>query len=386
MIKDLLIESLHGLEKIESLGNKIGSLQDPTPKIEELQRQVADLQAKANSKQPSGARFVYVLQKDADGYSDDSWEEIIKLGQDLQYPYWLSAEETYGKKYGLGEGWSGSAAMPVIQILCEEPEYNFKGSIRLPGRFSVTSTRRWASILRFHGGGKVLMDDTGYGHVPRSPVNLYVEGKTSAQTAHGPMVVKPFEQTIRNIILCAHNGGTAIYLSENQDRLRIDTVKILGHQGSQLGIRHGPKLAEEKYPFPATQARKFNVWLTDPVFTDLQIEGPHNNRRPQAAIFATGANMIFNKINLYGWMHGLLLHGGVNRNISAITQHLGNTSDGRAFCSRDEVLSYCISYTRETVGTDSIVGVSGKFRKWYKMKHQQAPYTCGWYEKGEGIL
>ena len=57
---------------------------------------------------------------DADGhYSDESWEEIIKKGQELQYAYYKAAEDKYSKIWPLFPGWHGSAMAPVIKIICE---------------------------------------------------------------------------------------------------------------------------------------------------------------------------------------------------------------------------------------------------------------------------
>ena len=82
------------------------------------------------------AKFEFVLGVDADGhYSDESWEEIIKKGQELQYAYYKAAEDKYSKIWPLFPGWHGSAMAPVIKIICEEPEYHFKDTKRLPGRF-----------------------------------------------------------------------------------------------------------------------------------------------------------------------------------------------------------------------------------------------------------
>ena len=52
--------------------------------------------------------------------SDESWEEIIKKGQELQYAYYKAAEDKYSKIWPLFPGWHGSAMAPVIKIICEE--------------------------------------------------------------------------------------------------------------------------------------------------------------------------------------------------------------------------------------------------------------------------
>jgi len=336
-------------------------------------------------------KFEFVLEKDAQGFSDDSWNDIIKKGQEIQYEYWKKAEETWNKQVKMYEGWHGSAMSPVIKIICEEPEYLFKNTVRLPGRFCLSSNRRWSSVLRFYTfGDKVLKDDTGYGYKWNSPVCIYVEGKTYVKMPDGgTMIMKPFEQTIEEVIICPMMKGTPIYLSENQDRLSIRNCKILSHGGSQVGIRHGPKLAEGKYPWEGvTQSKKndYNVWLTDPRFVDLQMEGPHNNKRPQAAMAMSGANIIIQNLNLYGWMQGPYLYGGVNRIINGLTQHWGNTSDGRMFCARDEVVSYTVSYTDDTKGKDAFSCIAGDFKQWYLRKGSRAPEKGGWHNYNEPIL
>ena len=370
--------------------------------IGNLQKELKSLKEQINSieKQPSQSplpvssndnKFEFVLEKDNDGFSDTSWEEIIKKGQEIQYEYWKKAEEVWNKKFKMYEGWHGSAMSPVIKIICEEPEYLFKNTVRLPGRFCLSSRSRWSSVLRFYTiGDKILKDDTGYGYKWNAPVCIYVEGKTYTKMDDGgTMVMKPFEQTIEEVIICPMTKGIPVYLCENQDRLSIRNCKILSHGGAQIGIRHGPKLAEDKYPWEGvTQSKKndYNVWLTDPRFDNLQMEGPHNNKRPQAAMAMSGANIIISNLNLYGWMQGPYLYGGINRVINGLTQHWGNTSDGRMYCARDELVSYTVSYTDDTKGTDAFSCIAGDFKKWYLKKGSRAPERGGWHNYNEPIL
>ena len=336
------------------------------------------------------SKFEFVLEKDSIGFSDTSWENIIKEGERIQYEYWKKAEKAWSKRFKMSEGWQGSAMSPVIKIICEEPEYIFKGTVRLPGRFCLSSKSRWSSILRFYTfGRKVLKDDTGYGYKWDAPVCIYVEGKTyNKMPDGGTMIMKPFEQTIEEVIICPMRKGIPIYLSENEDRLSVRNCKILSHGGAQVGIRHGPKLAADNYPWEGvTQSGDdYNVWLTDPRFVDLQMEGPHNNQRPQAAMTMSGANIIIQNLNLYGWMQGPYLYGGINRVINGLTQHWGNTSDGRMFCAKDEVMSYTVSYTDETKDTDSFTGIAGGFKQWYLKKGSRAPEKGGWHNVNEPIL
>jgi len=346
------------------------------------------------SKTPSDAKlepakFEFVLGVDADGhYSDKSWEEIIKKGQEVQYAYYKAAEDKYSKIWPLFPGWHGSAMAPVIKIICEEPEYHFKDTKRLPGRFCLSSNRRWSSVLRFYGDGqKVLKDTIAYGTATNAPVGLYVEGKTKVQTSQGEMLMKPFEQTIEDVILCAHNGVLPIYLSMNQDRFCIRGAKILQHQGALIGIKHGPIINETNYPFPAIQDTEGNnVYLADPRFENLQMEGPHNNKRPQAAMLLSGNNIIISNLNLYGWMQGPYMHGGQNRLINGLTQHWGNTQDGRMYCSRDEIVSYTVTYRSNTKDSDCFSGIAGNFKQWYLPKRSKAPSKGGWHNTGETLL
>jgi len=334
-------------------------------------------------------KFEFVLGVDADGhYSDESWEEIIKKGQELQYAYYKAAEDKYSKIWPLFPGWHGSAMAPVIKIICEEPEYHFKDTKRLPGRFCLSSNRRWSSVLRFYGDGqKVLKDTIAYGTATNAPVGLYVEGKTKVQTSQGEMLMKPFEQTIEDVILCAHNGVLPIYLSMNQDRFCIRGAKILQHQGALIGIKHGPIINETNYPFPAIQDTEGNnVYLADPRFENLQMEGPHNNKRPQAAMLLSGNNIIISNLNLYGWMQGPYLHGGQNRLINGLTQHWGNTHDGRMYCSRDEIVSYTVCYRSNTKDSDCFSGIAGNFKQWYLPKRSKVPSKGGWHNAGEHVL
>ena len=391
---DMLHKLDNELKEIKNDTTTDKSINDITKDLKNIKNQLTTIQSSSNVNSPISSpnlKFEFVLGKDEEGFSDSSWEEIIKKGQQIQYEYWKEAEETWNKQFKMYEGWHGSAMSPVIKIICEEPEYLFKNTVRLPGRFCLSSNSRWSSILRFYTfGDKVLKDDTGYGYKWDSPVCIYVEGKTHTKMPDGgTMIMKPFEQTIEEVIICPMTKGIPIYLSEDQDRLSIRDCKILSHGGAQVGIRHGPQLAENNYPWQGvTQSKKgdSNVWITDPRFVDLQMEGPHNNKRPQAAMFMSGANIIVQNLNLYGWMQGPYFHGGINRIINGLTQHWGNTNDGRMYCARDEVVSYTVSYTDNTKDTDSFSCIAGNFKQWYLKKHSRAPEKGGWHNQGELIL
>ena len=390
-----MLDTLHDkIKEVENYCANSSSVKELQKDVNELSIKISQVTSSNNIAAPivsATPKFEFILGKDDKGFSDSSWDEIVKKGQEIQYEYWKKAEENWGKLHRMSEGWHGSAMSPVIKIICEEPEYLFKNTVRLPGRFCLSSNSRWSSVLRFYTfGDKVLKDDTGYGYKWNSPVCIYVEGKTYVKMPDGgTMIMKPFEQTIEEVIICPMTKGIPVYLCENQDRLSIRDCKILSHGGAQVGIRHGPKLAEGKYPWQGiTQSKKndYNVWLTDPRFVDLQMEGPHNNKRPQAAMAMSGANIIIQNLNLYGWMQGPYLYGGVNRIINGLTQHWGNTSDGRMFCSRDEVVSYTVSYTDETKGKDAFSCIAGDFKQWYLRKGSRAPEKGGWHNFNETIL
>ena len=386
-----MLDTLH--DKIKEVQNYCAN----SSSFDELKKDVDNLALKISTNNTNTSvtvaspKFEFILGKDAEGFSDSSWEDIIQAGQKIQYEYWKKAEETWSKLYKMSEGWHGSAMSPVIKIICEEPEYLFKNTVRLPGRFCLSSNSRWSSVLRFYTfGDKVLKDDTGYGYKWNSPVCIYVEGKTYTKMPDGgTMVMKPFEQTIEEVIIVPMTKGIPVYLCENQDRLSIRNCKILSHGGAQVGIRHGPKLAKDKYLWDGVMQSKdgdYNVWLTDPRFVDLQMEGPHNNKRPQAAMSMSGANIIIQNLNLYGWMQGPYLYGGINRIINGLTQHWGNTSDGRMYCARDEIVSYTVSYTDDTKDTDAFSCIAGNFKQWYLRKGSRAPEKGGWHNQNEPIL
>lgn len=377
------------LEKISNTADSsiVSIIQNLSDKVENLELKSTTKQSNPNVPfEPS--KFEFILEKDEDGFSDKSWEDIIKKGQELQYDYYKAAEDKYSKIWPLFAGWHGSAMAPVIKIICEEPEYHFKDTKRLPGRFCLSSDRRWSSVLRFYGdGGKVLKDTIPYGTATNAPIGLYVEGKTKVQTSKGEMLMKPFEQTIEDVIICAHNGVLPIYLSMNQDRFCIRGAKILQHQGALIGIKHGPIINETNYPFPAVQDTEGNnVYLADPRFENLQMEGPHTNKRPQAAMLLSGNNIIISNLNLYGWMQGPYMHGGQNRLINGLVQHWGNTHDGRMYCSRDEIVSYTVCYKDNTKNTDSFSGIAGNFKQWYLAKRSRVPSKGGWHTQNQYCL
>lgn len=278
--------------------------------------------------------------------------------------------------------------MPLIRILCVEPEYFFHNTLRLPGRFEVVCPARWGSILRFYGDGdRVLIDDIAYGVATMAPVGIYVEPTTTVKTSSGDMIVRPFEQGIENLILVAHNGSLPVYLAQNQDRFWMRACNVQQHQGRlsnyiQMAIKHAPPLRARDYPFSAVQSTEGNVYLADPVFEDIQFEGPHSNALRQCIGFFSGNNMQFKFFNIYGWKMGIYCHGGQGRVITGWTMHHGETADGRQFAPKDQMLPFILC-TRPGANPDMFPAHVAGFEGWVLPKRSPAPKTAGWHTKGE---
>jgi len=328
--------------------------------------------------------------KNGDGYVDEEWEEIIQKGQLVQAKVWVEKEKYWTERLGTPPanqtGWYGTSTMPTIQIVCTEGEYFFRNTARLPGRFQLTCFARWGSMLRFFGNGdKVLKDDIAYGVATNANVGIYVEPKTIVETANGTMIVKPFEQRIEKVIIVAMDNVLPVYIADNADRFSINDCNIQQHKGAQIGIKHGPLLQRSTYPFPPTQMTDGNVYLADPRFENLQMEGPHNARRRQAAIFASGNNMLFIGINLYGWNHGIYCHGGQNRVVANCTAHWGITADGRQWTTKDDIVLFLLSVTPGNT-PDAAAGNAGGFKQWILPKRSMVPSAGGWHNAGEYCL
>ena len=356
------------------------SAEDPlSATIKSLEERIRVLEGRLNADAASlRQKFHFVLEKDKDGYADRSWEEIIAKGQRIQSEYWKRSEAFWGKDYQSpsGEGWLGSEVAPIISIVCIEPEYFFHNTARLPGKFRVTTPARWGSMLRFYSdGARVVVDDVVYGMATHAPVGIYVEPGTTV----GDMVMRSFDQSIENVVITSMNGTLPIYLAMDQDRFWLDRVKILQHQGALIGIKHGPPLRPDWYPVP--QRIEGNVWLRDARFNDLQMEGPHTDDRPQAAMLLSGANIIISNLNLYGWMQGPYCHSDRGLLINGLTMH---DSDGK-YCAIEEMIPYTISQ-KGPKQTAKITGVSAPNEGWYLPKRSMAPRTQGWHKEGGTTL
>jgi hypothetical protein len=342
--------------------------------------------------EPVSNPYEFVLKDDdGDGFIDDEWEEIIQKGQAQQAKVWAEKEKYWKERNGTppaGEaGWYGSSTMPVIRIICAGGEHFAHGSLRLPGRFELTSPARWGAMIRFEGDdhGKSLVDDIAYGVRTDAKIGIYVEPKTIVETENGTMIVKPFEQTIERVVLVAMNGVLPVYLAQNQDRFLMQECNVQQHQGAQIGIKHGPPLQGRSYPFAATQLLDGHTYLADPRFLNIQAEGPHNDKPRQVFLFASGNNIIADGFTVYGWRQTVYFHGGQNRIVSNITIHHGQTADGRQWTAPDKIVSYILS-TRPGNTPDAVSGIAGGFNGWILPKGSQVPSGGGWHNAGEWTL
>lgn len=373
------------LETLNKLIDDLRELAGLPAKVKELEASI-----EANASDQYNAYQFQLKDENGDGYVDEEWEEIIEKGQLLQVKVWIEKEKYWTERLGPAPanqtGWYGTSTMPTIQIICSEGEYFFRNTARLPGRFQLTCFARWGSMLRFYGtGDKVVKDDIAYGVATNANVGIYVEPKTIVETAEGTMIVKPFEQRIEKVIIVAMDNVLPVYLADNSDRFSINDCNIQQHKGAQIGIKHGPALQRTSYPFAATQITDGNVYLADPRFENLQMEGPHNARRRQAAIFASGNNMLFIGINFYGWNHGIYCHGGQNRVVANCTAHWGITADGRQWTTKDDIVLYLLS-TRTGNTPDAAAGNAGGFKGWIIPKGSMVPSAGGWHNAGEYCL
>lgn len=335
---------------------------------------------KALESQP---KFSFVLENDQDGYADDSWEDIIIRGQDIQEPYYERSEAYWQAKQGnspSGLGWYGSTEMPVISIICEEPVYRFRNTARVPGRFRVTTPAHRGSVLRMLGNGdEVLTDNTPYGTQTDAPIGLYIEPTTDLSSG---MRVRNFEQTVENVSVVGQNGTMPMYIANNAFNLLVQDANFQSHQGAPIVIKHGPSLEADWYPVVQQMSP---IYLPDPVFQNLLIEGDHKTFRKACGILASGNNMIFQNLNFYGCLHGIYAHGGQGRVVSGCTMHHGATADGRVWANKDEFV-LCLLSRRDNSNRDSVQNNAGIGKLWNLKKRSPVPVTAGWHNKGEATL
>jgi len=330
-----------------------------------------------------GNPFAFKLENDAEGYADGSWADIIAVGQSLQKPYYDKSEDYWSSTQGdspSGEGWYGSTEMPVISIICEEPVYRFRNTARIPGRFRVTSPAHRGSVLRMLGDGeKILRDNTPYGTQTDAPIGLYVEPSTITNNG---MHARNFEQTVENVSVVGQKGTMAMYIANNAFNLLVTDANFQSHQGAKIVIKHGPALDADWYPVIQLDSP---VYLPDPVFRNLLIEGDHKTFRKACGILISGNNMIFQNLNFYGCLHGIYAHGGQGRVVNGCSMHHGATADGRSWANKDEFL-LCLLSQRDGNNPDSISGNAGVGESLAMRKGSRMPKTAGWHNAGEVTL
>jgi len=368
---------------IENIEKKLDETQQQNKNaIIAIAQAIQQTQSEVNSAFVGKNRFEFYLERDSNLYADASLEKIIKEGQKIQSEYWHNAEERLGARWGSpsGEGWLGTTVSPLIKIICNEPEYHFANTLRLPSRFQLTSHARFASVLYFEmDGDKRMIDNNRWGMQTDDPVCIYVEPSTVVNGA----VMRNFEQGISNVIIVALNKGLPVYLGADQDRFWIQDVNIQQHQGSLVGIKNGPVLDADWYP--VEQKISGNVSLPDPRFINIQMEGPFSNERPQAAMMLSGLNGIISNLNLHGWMQGPVIFSDNNWILNGITADEGLTHDKRLFCDPREILTHCVSQVGEKRNS-YVAPTAGGLDGWYLPKRSKAPRTAGFYTEGQTII
>lgn len=319
---------------------------------------------------------------------DESLEQAIKRGQEIQQPFWEEGEEKFTKEFGnspAGPGWYGSTHMPVITLLFSGSEYRFHNTIRIPGRFQMRSVARWGPAIRTLGdGGKVLKVDSIFGYNPcvGHPIGVYTEPATLLQSG---MIVRPFEQDIRDNMIVAHNNCVPVYLAQNPDRLQIINNNIQAYQGSNIGIFHGPHIDADWMPKAARP--KDDVYLGDSAINNNQIEGPHrmihNGSRKQAGIFYSGQAVQTNFNRFFGYSHCIYAHGGRARISMGNQAYAKPTADGRAWAKMDQLVGtlFC-GFDGDMIASNTGVG----FHDNHVPKSSRIGQNAGWHNAGEVSL
>ena len=340
-------------------------------------------------------------QSDQDEYTflidhanpDKSLEEAIRKGQELQQPFWEEGEEKFQKEFGnspSGKGWYGSTHMPVITLLFSGSEYCFHNTIRIPGRFQMRSVTRWGPAIRTLGDGdKVLKVDSIFGWNPcvGHPIGIYTEPATELPSG---MIVRPFEQDIRDCMIVAHNNCVPVYLAQNPDRLQIINNNIQSHQGSNIGIFHGPHIDADWMPKSARSGD--DVYLGDATINRNQIEGPHrmehNGSRKQAGIFYSGqaVQTCFNRF--FGYSQCIYSHGGRSRLSMGNQAYAKPTADGRVWARASELVGTTFCIPKENrAGEDFLIETVGAFYDDLRVtKGSPVQKTAGWHKVGEAFL
>ena len=362
------------------------TLQHATNENEQIRKRLEAVEYLASKKsQPVSNAYTFTL--DASN-PEQSWRDIIKKGQEIQQPFWEMGEERWTEELGespKGVGWYGTVSMPVITILATEPEYKFRNTMPLPGRFQLRSASRWGSALRFYGSGDAVQKDTiPYGHCYNEPIGIYVEPATELPSG---MIVRPFEQDIRDCLIVGTNGVLPIYLAQNPDRLHIVGNNIQQHSGGFFGIKHGPEYAADIFPKPARPADL--SYLGDTVISGNQFEGPHRVTHPtgsrkKAGVFFSGQYVHVQNNTFYGWDQCIYSHGGGGRVVTGNTAAHGRTADGRVWGNASEMVMATVC--QDNKAPDSVGMNAGGFMQLTPTKKSQVALTCGWHNRGENYL
>jgi hypothetical protein len=324
---------------------------------------------------------------------DKSLEEAIRKGQELQQPYWEEGEEKFQHEFGdspSGKGWYGSTHMPVITLLFSGSEYRFSNTIRIPGRFQMKSITRWGPAIRTLGDGdKVLRVESIFGWNPcvGHPIGIYTEPATELPNG---MIVRPFEQDIRDNMIVAHNNCVPVYLAQNPDRLQIVNNNIQSYQGSNIGIFHGPHIDADWMPKSARSGD--DVYLGDSTINNNQIEGPHrmehNGSRKQAGIFYSGqaVQTCFNRF--FGYSQCIYSHGGRSRLSMGNQAYAKPTADGRVWARHDELVgtTFCTPNENQSSEDRMFSTVGAFYVDLQAPKSSPVHKTAGWHKAGEAFL
>ena len=83
---------------LKALATELLALCDYATELRQIRKSHADLLNRINNLQTKPTiltnKFTFDLEVDEDGYADESWESIIRQGQELQAPY-RDRSETY---------------------------------------------------------------------------------------------------------------------------------------------------------------------------------------------------------------------------------------------------------------------------------------------------
>ena len=254
----------------------------------------------------------------------------------------------------------------------------------------MRSVTRWGPAIRTLGDGdKVLKVDSIFGYNPcvGHPIGVYTEPATELPNG---MIVRPFEQDIRDNMIVAQNNCVPVYLAQNPDRLQIINNNIQSHQGSNIGIFHGPHIDADWMPKSARSGD--DVYLGDSTINHNQFEGPHrmihNGSRKQAGIFYSGqaVQTCFNRF--FGYSQCIYSHGGRSRISMGNQAYAKPTADGRVWARVSELVgtTFCIP-TANKPEEDEIHPTVGAFYNDIKVgKGIVVLKTAGWHNAGEAFL